>query len=423
LTAEQQLRKTLGVGRSCPFQFLQEEKGMKFHVQGRVARVATITGAAALVVATMTAGAGASVKAHTTYKNTLACEVTDTGGINDKSFNASAYAGLTAAGKLSKNITTKVTSSPSTADNSTYQTEINAFVAQHCNVIVTVGFLMSDATWAAAVANPTIHFAQVDNADANPNDCPSYGSPCPGGASLTNFLGLTYNTQEDAFLGGYEAAAYAVKNNSSAPKVATYGGMQFSSVTTYMDGFYDGVQYYNSTKKPKHAVTVLGWNEKTQSGTFIGSFNDTATAQSDTAAWLAQGVTTIFPVAGSDGLGTTAAVKTWNASHTLKANVEWVDTDGCVSDASDCNLFLNSVTKGVTSSVTAAIVAQATGAYYGGKNYGGNYVGTLKNGGAAFVQDSSSAMAKTLSSMVLSEVASIKTKIESGAIKVLIGGK
>jgi len=399
---------------------------MKFQFKSRAARVATIAGAATLVAATLTvgagAGAGAAVKAHTTYAKTLACEVTDTGGINDKSFNASAYAGLTAAGKLSKNISTKVTSSPSTADNSTYQTEINAFVTQKCNVIITVGFLMSDATWAAAVANPTIHFAQVDNADANPNDCPTYGSPCAGGATLTNYLGLTYNTQEDAFLGGYEAAAYAASKNPSAPKVATYGGMQFSSVTTYMDGFYDGVQYFNTTVKPAHAVTVLGWNEKSQTGTFIGSFSDTATAQSDTAAWLAQGVTTIFPVAGSDGLGTTAAVATWNASHALKANVEWVDSDGCVADATDCNLFLNSVTKGVTASVTAAIVAQATGKYYGGKNFGGNYVGTLKNGGAAFVQDSQSTMAKTLSKSVLSAVATISSKIQSGAIKVAING-
>jgi len=52
---------------------------------------------------------------------------------------------------------------------------------------------------------------------------------------------------------------------------------------------------------------VLGWNEKTQKGTFINSFTDETTSATDTTAFLGQGATTIFPVAGSDGLGTTAA--------------------------------------------------------------------------------------------------------------------
>ena len=233
---------------------------------------------------------------------------------------------------------------------------------------------------------------------------------------MSNFLGLTYSTQQDAFLGGYEAAAWAASANPSAPKVATYGGMQFSSVTYYMDGFYDGVQYYNSTAKPAHNVTVLGWNEHTQSGDFIGSFNDQQQSATLTNTYLSQGATTIFPVAGSDGLGTTSAVKTWNNSHSLKANVEWVDTDGCVSDASDCNLFISSVTKGVAASVTAAVVAQATG-----KFAGGNYVGTLKNGGAAFIINTSSSVAKQVPSKVISALKTIASKIESGAIHVTVG--
>ena len=73
----------------------------------------------------------------------------------------------------------------------------------------------------------------------------------PYTGTAKNILGLTYETQQDAFLGGYEAAAYAAAHNAAAPKVATYGGEQFSSVTYYMDGFYDGVQYYNSKMKPK----------------------------------------------------------------------------------------------------------------------------------------------------------------------------
>ncbi|MGD0853613.1 MAG: BMP family ABC transporter substrate-binding protein [Acidimicrobiales bacterium] len=380
---------------------------------GRFALSATT---ACLLFTGIAIGATGSAGAAPKYSKTLACEVTDTGGINDRSFNASAYLGLKQAVAVApKDITPKVQSTPSDGTESTYETEISAFVSEHCSIIITVGFLMSDATWNAAHQNPTDHFAQVDNSNSSPGKDGVALPPYKGTAS--NILGLTYETQQDAFLGGYEAAAYAVAHNASAPKVATYGGEQFSSVTYYMDGFYDGVQYYNTKMKPKVPVAVLGWNEKTQKGTFIGSFTDQTTSATDTTAFLSQGATTVFPVAGSDGLGTTAAVKTWNAAHSLKANVEWVDTDGCVNDPANCSLFLNSVTKGVTASVKAAVLLQAEG-----KFKGGDYIGTLANGGAAFIQDHG-AMGKANSAATVAEIAVLTKGIENGSIKIPVGGK
>lgn len=386
--------------------------------RGRVGRFALSAATACLLFTGVTVGAISSVSgASSKYHKTLACEVTDTGGINDKSFNASAYLGLKEAVKVApKLIKDKVQSTPSNGTESTYDNEIASFTSQHCSIIITVGFLMSDATWNAAHANPKDNFAQVDNGNASPGKDGVAKPPYTGTAK--NILGLTYETQQDAFLGGYEAAAYAVAHNPSAPTVATYGGEQFSSVTDYMDGFYDGVKYYNSTMKPATAVTVLGWNETTQKGTFINSFTDQTTAAADTTAFLTQGATTIFPVAGSDGLGTTAAVKTWNAAHpSLEANVEWVDTDGCVNDAPDCNLFLNSVTKGVTASVKSAVVLQAEG-----KFKGGDYIGTLKNGGAAFIQDHGT-MGNANSKATVAEIAVLTKGIENGSIKIPVGGK
>lgn len=382
-------------------------------------RLASVMGAAVLVVSCTTVVASAStMKAHTAA-NVRACVVTDTGGLNDKSFNASAYAGLLQGAAANKNVTPLVVSTPTNGAESDYDQEISSFVAQKCNIIIGVGYLMADAIWNAAVKNPTVHFAIVDSGNTSPGNDGIAVAPTTGTTATNNILGLTYNTQEDAFLGGYEAAAYAVSVNPAAPKVATYGGMQFGSVTAYMDGYYEGAMYYNTTVKPKHAVKVLGWDLKTQKGTFIGSFNDQATARTDTTAFLAAGATTVFPVAGNDGLGTTAAVRTWNAaaSHKIKANAEWVDSDGCINDAPDCSLFLNSVTKGVAASVNAAVTAEATGTFAGGL-----YVGTLKNGGAAFAQDLSSPMAKKLSASVLTAVAGIAAKIKNGTIKVTVGG-
>src|SRR5258708_34947784 len=89
----------------------------------------------------------------------LACMVTDTGGINDKSFNQSSYAGVTAAAAADSNIIPKYLQSTSTTD---YASNITAFLHQKCGIIVTVGFLMGQATQTAAAANPSQKVASVD---------------------------------------------------------------------------------------------------------------------------------------------------------------------------------------------------------------------------------------------------------------------
>ncbi len=110
---------------------------------------------------------------------------------------------------------------------------------------------------AAAKANPTQKFAIVDY---------NYTPP------LSNVDALLFNTVQDGFLGGYLAAGM-----TKSGKVATFGGQKLPTVTIYMDGFYDGVQYYNS-KHGTH-VQVLGWNEKTQNGNFTGDFTDQTKGQ------------------------------------------------------------------------------------------------------------------------------------------------
>ena len=176
-------------------------------------------GAAVLVVScTTVVASAATMRAHATA-TVRACVVTDTGGLNDKSFNASAYAGLVQAAAANKNVVPLVVSTPSNGAESDYDQEIASFVSQKCNLIIGVGYLMADAIWNAAVKNPTIHFAIVDNGNTAPYPdgiaiAPSGGAvltnPFSGTTATNNILGLTYNTQEDAFLGGYEAAAYAV---------------------------------------------------------------------------------------------------------------------------------------------------------------------------------------------------------------------
>ena len=287
----------------------------------------------------------------------LACEVTDTGGINDRSFNASAYQGLKVAAAAVPGLTYKFLSSSSTSD---YTPNVNTFLSEKCGIIVTVGFDMASATQTAAQKNPTDKFSIVDF---------TY-SP-----AIKNVLGLHYDTNQDAFLGGYLAAAM-----SKTGIVGTFGGQDIPTVTIYMDGWVAGVRYYDKVNHAK--VKVLGWTPAKHrnfaaqgfqgTGLFTNDFTNQALGKTDAQTLMAEGADVVFPVAGQVGLGSAAAVQQAGAGHYM----EWVDTDGCVSVPQYCKLFLTSVTKGIVPSVATAVEEAAKGTFKGG-----NYIGTLANSG------------------------------------------
>ena len=126
---------------------------------------------------------GSSSSASTAGKF-LGCMVTDTGGIDDRSFNASSWQGMQQAqttdpGKIS------VTYLQSTTQ-SDYTPNINTFISKKCGIIVTVGFLMAGATQTASKANPSAKFAIVDNAYTPPTwptSTPCCSTPCRTGSS------------------------------------------------------------------------------------------------------------------------------------------------------------------------------------------------------------------------------------------------
>jgi basic membrane protein A len=90
----------------------------------------------------------------------LACQVTDTGGVDDKGFNQIAYKGLQDA-EAQLGVSIDVLESTTDAD---YGPNLQNFADKGCNIIVTVGFLLGDATREAAEANPNIDYAIVDSA-------------------------------------------------------------------------------------------------------------------------------------------------------------------------------------------------------------------------------------------------------------------
>ena len=336
------------------------------------------------------AGAGSTGTAAAAGTSFTGCMVTDTGGINDKSFNQSAWQGMQEAAAANPNITVKYLQSTTQSD---YVPNINTFLGEKCGIIVTVGFLMAAATESAAKANPSQDFAIVD--------C-SYASGCLSGTKESNIDQLTFNTVQDGFLGGYLAAGM-----SKTGKVATFGGEDFGTVTIYMDGYWDGVQYYN--KQHKTNVQVLGWNETSQKGEFTGDFTNQTKGQTVTQTFISEGADVIFPVAGNVGLGAAKAVQQADASGG-HVNMLWVDTDGCVSAAQYCKYFISSVTKGIQAAVKGAVTEAQSGSFKGG-----TYVGTLANGGA--VLSPFHDFSGTVPTALQSELKTIETGIENGSIQ------
>jgi basic membrane protein A and related proteins len=331
---------------------------------------------AASPAGTSSGSAGSTAAGGKAFK---ACMVLDTGGVDDRSFNQSSWAGLQAANKSNSNIAISYIASNSQND---YTPNLAAEVNKGCDTVIAVGGLMSDAVKAAAAQNPKQHFAEIDS-----------------GSSGSNVYGLQYNTAQGGFLGGYLAAGM-----TKTGKVATFGGLNIPPVTIYMDGFWEGVQYYNKAKNK--SVQVLGWDEKNQKGgTFAQSFTDQNKGRSISQAFVEQGADVIFPVAGGTGLGSGAAAQASGG----KVSVLWVDTDGCVSAQQYCTFFLSSVTKNLTDSVTQYATAAA-----GGTFPTGSYIGDLKNDGTGLApfHDFESKVPANLKS----ELDKVKADIISGKI-------
>ena len=311
-------------------------------------RKQTIKGLAVGLVAVVgLAACGSSSSSDTTVAAGaagLACEVTDTGGVDDKGFNQIAHEGLLQA-ETELGVATDLLESTTDAD---YAPNLQSFVDKGCNVIVTVGFLLADATKAAAEANPTVQFAIVDS-----------------NTSAANVQGLTFATDQPSFLAGYMAAA-----TTKSGIVGTFGGINIPPVAIFMQGFAKGVEYYNAQKGT--SVKVLGWDIAKQDGTFSGDFNDQTKGTSIAKSMSDEGADIIFPVAGPVGLGASQ----FAMDSAGKVKIIGVDVDMAVSNPTQAEVYVASVLKKIDAAVLQAVKDAL--AKTGG---GTDYLGTLANGG------------------------------------------
>jgi len=304
-------------------------------------RAITTALAALATAAVIGAGTTAPAAAFT------ACQVTDTGGVDDKGFNQTAWKGMQDAQKA-LGVEAKLLESKAETD---YEPNINSFLTAKCDIIITVGFLLGDATKKAAEANPDVKFSIVDFA---------YDPVVP------NILGQVFATDEAAFLAGYLAAGV-----SKSGTVGTFGGINIPPVTIFMDGFYAGVQYYNKQKGA--SVQVLGWDPAKKEGLFTNNFENLDDGRAFAKNLHDEGADIVMPVAGPVGLGS-AALAAELGVDSLK--IIGVDVDQFETDPEHKGVYLTSVEKRMDSTVLEAIKAAQDGSFKGGV-----VVGTLKSGG------------------------------------------
>jgi basic membrane protein A len=307
-----------------------------------------------------------------------ACMVSDSGGFDDKSFNQTSHDGLLQAEEDMGVQTGEVESNaPSEfADN------IQAMVDEDCDSVTTVGFLLGDATLAAAKKNKDVDFSIVDFAYPK---------------APANLKGLTFNTAEPAYLAGYLAAA-----KSETGVVGTFGGLNIPTVTIFMTGFVQGVEKYNEDNGAD--VKVIGWDPESAKGSFTNDFESKTKGQSTAEEMITQGADVIFPVAGPAGLGGLQAAQ----DNDVKGI--WVDTDGCESAAEYCDVLLTSVMKGMDVAVEEAIRTSASGEFSNEV-----YEGTLENGGVSLAPYGPNA---EIDSELDAQIQELKQQIIDGEIKV-----
>ncbi len=199
--------------------------------------------------------------------------VTDTGGLGDKSFNDSAWAGVQmAVNELG--VTANIVQSYEQSD---YIPNLTA-AAQISDVVVAVGFLIQDAVQKVAPQFPNTKFIFIDGSIQG----------------IPNVESFIFDQQQGGFLVGYIAAAM-----SKTGIVGVVGGIPIPPVESYMYGYKAGVKTYN---------VLHGTNVNVISG-YVGSFDDPSAGRSLTESQISQGADIVFQLAGLSGLGVIDAMK------------------------------------------------------------------------------------------------------------------
>jgi basic membrane protein A and related proteins len=280
-------------------------------------------------------GGGGGDQAAETQESIKAGVVTDIGGLNDRSFNALANAGIKRAAE-ELGIEERVLISKQQGD---YVPNLTTLAQQQFDLIIPVGFLMADATNTVASKLPDTNFAIIDYSAAELKDKPQ------------NVQGLLFKEQEAGYLAGYLAGLWAKDNNAKV--VSTVGGQKIPPVDHYIAGFHAGA------KKANPGIQTLnGYSQ---------DFVDQAKCKEIALDQIAKGSKVVFQVAGGCGLGALDAAK--------EKGVQGIGVDADQAYLGDH--ILTSALKKVDVAVFNAIKRAQEGQFQGGSDE----IATVENGG------------------------------------------
>lgn len=306
--------------------------------------------------------------------------VTDTGGVDDKSFNQSAWEGLQEWGKANNLKKGNGFDYFQSASESDYATNLDTAVSSGYKLIYGIGFALHDAVEKAAKDNSDVNYVIIDDVIKDAD----------------NVASVTFADNESGYLAGIAAA-----KSTKTKTVGFVGGMQSEVISRFRAGFEAGVKSVDDSIKIKVD--------------YAGSFGDAAKGKTIAATQYAAGADVIYQVAGGTGAGVFSEAKAENESRN-EADKVWVigvDRDQAAEgkytskDGKASNFVLASTIKEVGESVKKISTETAKDKFPGGKvtTYG------LKDGGVDIATTN-------LSDDAVKAIADAKEKIISGDIKV-----
>jgi len=192
--------------------------------------------------------------------------VTDGPTLYDRGYNQQAWIGVKAGATAIKGRASVILSQKP----SNYAANIRTFVVRGAKVVVTVGWMMTNATVAAAKLYPRVQFIGIDQVPAR---------PLP-----RNYQGLDFDRAEAGYLAGI-VAGWTTKTD----KVGVVGGIANKGVLAFVNGYRNGVASVRTT------TTVLAL--------YTDSFNAPDLGRASAEALIAAGTDVIFGVAGQTGAG------------------------------------------------------------------------------------------------------------------------
>jgi len=265
--------------------------------------------------------------------------VTDVGTLDDHNFNQFSWEGAKAGAQAIGAAAPKAVVTTQSAD---YAKNINSFVSQNYNIIVTVGFALGSDTTKAAKANPNIKFIGVDQGicvDAQGNPDSTFACKGDPAKLLPNYQGLVFKEQQPGYLAGVVAASI-----SKSQHIAAIGGTAtVPAVPNYMIGYYNGAKSVNPSIKVELKYVSAAPDAK--------AFNDPAGGKAAADQLLSQNpdIDVLFQVAGKTGNGVLQSA----CDHNIHAI--GVDVDQFLSTPDTAKCTVVSAEKKLTKAVSDAI--------------------------------------------------------------------